>query len=199
MLALKWQTGFPSPFGGFSASCRGGGEYLSCSLWQQRISVLLEPSAILLFQSVFLKCALAGARQGGQKSDTTWQMAGEISKSVWRTLGERTPLWSQLQEGESKQFIWAACYADPNLGETYATEAPLSWRQLLGTCTDVNLGQCAHKLALICCLSSKNRTIFLQRTWKWRILHSLVAYSRASQLWRVALGAYILGCQSGGT
>lgn len=38
--------------------------------------------------------------------------------------------------------------------------------QLLGICTDVNLGQCAHKLALISCLSSKNRNIlcFLQIT-----------------------------------
>ena len=116
----------------------------------------------------------------------------EHLKDTW---GGKTPLWSQLQEGQSKQFTWAASYADPNPGETYATGAPLSWRQLLGTFTDVYLGQRAHKLALISRLSSKNGTIlcFLQRAWKWKILHSLVAYSRASQLWWAALGASIFG------
>jgi len=79
---VRWKTGFPNHFEGFSASCRDGGEYMSCSLWQERISILLAPSTVLLFHSIFLKCVLVGARQVGQKSDATGQMAGEISKSI---------------------------------------------------------------------------------------------------------------------
>lgn len=125
MWALK--TGFPRLFEDFSASSKEGGEYLSCSLWQQRISVLLALPTILVFHSLFLKCGFVGARQGAQKSGTTWQTAGEISKSIWRTIGKKNPLSSQLQ-GDSKRFTWRACYADLSPAETYTTGAPLSWR-----------------------------------------------------------------------
>lgn len=94
MLALKWQTGFPNPFGGFSASCRGGGEYLSCSLWQQRISVLLEPSAILLFQSVFLKCVLAGARRWSEIRHNLTDGRRDFQKRLKDTWGKNSSLIS---------------------------------------------------------------------------------------------------------
>lgn len=92
-------------------------------------------------------------------------------------------------------LCWSQSWGD--LGHWSSTELAavtwdLHWRESGPTCL---------KLALISCLSSKNRTIlwFLQRTWKWKILHSLVAYGRASQLWWAALGASVLGCQTWGT
>lgn len=177
-LALKWRREFQNHLEEFCVSCRGGGEYLSSSQWWQRIAVLLELSTILLFQSIFFKCNLVETRQSSQKSDTTWNMAGEISKSISRTYGGKK-FFSDLTCKKQSPINSCGLLVPllPIQGRRLPLEAPLSWRQLPGACTDVNLAQHGHKLALISCLSTKIQTIlcFLQENWKWKILHSLVA------------------------
>lgn len=173
------ERGFQNHLEGFCMSCRGGGEYLSSSQWWQRIAILLELSTILLFQSIFFKCNLVETRQGGQKLDTIWHMAGDISKSIWRTYGgeKSFSLISPISNRVKSIHVGCLLHLSQSRGDLMLLESPLSWRQLLGTFTDINLAQHAHKLALSSCLSSKIGTIlcFLQKTWKWEILLSLIA------------------------
>lgn len=112
---------------------------------------------------------------------------------------ERFPKASEGHLGEKKKNLLSdLSYKEESLSNScglLVTLIPVQGKvlplelQLLGICTDVNLGQCAHKLALISCLSSKNRNIlcFLQITWKWKILLSRLLIAELpscdEQLW----------------
>lgn len=150
--------------GAFVFFPRGNGEFCSC--WHRQL--------LLLFHSIFLERDLVRARRGGQKWDAAWQMAGHISKDIWKTLGKNFPLLSAMRRVQAVSLDCLLYWSQSR--EIYATEAQSSWRAVTQDFNWHGSGPACPQIGSISCLSSENRTShvfcccfsFLQRNWKWQ-------------------------------